>query len=110
MGMALTPFGRRTLSLGLIATQQQARAVEPEKTVHKWKIFQAITEAKDKLGLPDRAIAVLSALLSFHQETTLTAGDPLIVFPRTRSFAPAPMASRRRPCGGISRRSWKPAS
>ncbi len=35
MDMALTPFGRRTLSLGLIATQQQARAVEPEKTVHQ---------------------------------------------------------------------------
>jgi len=96
MGMALTPFGRRTLSLGLIATQQQARAVEPEKTVHKWKVFQAITEAKDKLGLPDRAIAVLHALLSFHQETTLTAGDPLIVFPsneklcqRAHGIAPA---------------------
>jgi replication initiation protein RepC len=95
-GLATTPFGRRTLSLGLIATQQQARAVQPEKTVHKWKIFQAITEAKDKLGLPDRAIAVLSALLSFHQETTLTAGDPLIVFPsneklcaRAHGIAPA---------------------
>ncbi|MCZ8272677.1 MAG: plasmid replication protein RepC [Microcystis sp. LE19-4.1E] len=80
-GLVTTPFGRRTLSLGLIATQQQARAVEPSTTVHKWKVFQAITEAKDKLGLPDRAIAVLSALLSFHQETTLTAGDLLIVFP-----------------------------
>ena len=95
-GLVTTPFGRRTLSLGLIATQQQARAVEREKTVHKWKIFQAITEAKDKLGLPDRAIAVLHALLSFHQETTLTAGDPLIVFPsneklcaRAHGIAPA---------------------
>lgn len=96
MDIALTPFGRRTLSLGLIATQQQARAVETEKTVHKWKVFQAITEAKDKLGLPDRAIAVLYALLSFHQETALTAGDPLIVFPsneklcsRAHGIAPA---------------------
>ncbi|MCZ8164046.1 MAG: plasmid replication protein RepC [Microcystis sp. LE19-98.1E] len=95
-GLVTTPFGRRTLSLGLIATQQQARAVEPEKIVHKWKVFQAITEAKDKLGLPDRAIAVLHALLSFHQETTLTAGDPLIVFPsneklcsRAHGIAPA---------------------
>jgi replication initiation protein RepC len=95
-GLVTTPFGRRTLSLGLIATQQQARAVEPEKTVHKWKVFQAITEAKDKLGLPDRAIAVLHALLSFHQETALTAGDPLIVFPsneklcsRAHGIAPA---------------------
>lgn len=80
-GLVTTPFGRRGISLGLIATQQQVRAVEPSTTVHKWKVFQAITEAKDKLGLPDRAIAVLSALLSFHQETALTAGDPLIVFP-----------------------------
>ncbi|MCZ8260608.1 MAG: plasmid replication protein RepC [Beijerinckiaceae bacterium] len=96
MDMALTPFGRRTLSLGLIATQKQAREVEPSTTVHKWKVFQAITEAKDKLGLPDRAIAVLHALLSFHQETALTAGDPLIVFPsneklcaRAHGIAPA---------------------
>jgi len=95
-GLVTTPFGRRTLSLGLIATQRQARAVEPQKTVHKWKVFQAITEAKDKLGLPDRAIAVLHALLSFHQETALTAGDPLIVFPsneklcsRAHGIAPA---------------------
>jgi replication initiation protein RepC len=95
-GCVTTPFGRRTLSLGLIATQQQARAVEPEKTVHKWKIFQAITEAKDRLGLPDRAIAVLSALLSFHQETMLVAGETPIVFPsneklcqRAHGIAPA---------------------
>ncbi|OYU47013.1 MAG: replication initiation protein RepC [Rhizobiales bacterium PAR1] len=95
-GLATTPFGRRALSLGLIATHQQARAVAPEKTVHKWKVFSAITEAKDKLGLPDRAIAILQALLSFHQETTLTAGDPLVVFPsneklcqRAHGIAPA---------------------
>ena len=95
-GWVTTPFGRRTLSLGLIATQQQARSVEPEKTVHKWKVFQAITEAKDKLGLPDRAIAVLSALLSFHQETMLVAGETPIVFPsneklcsRAHGIAPA---------------------
>jgi replication initiation protein RepC len=99
-GLVTTPFGRRTLSLGLIATQRQARAIEPEKTVHKWKVFQAITEAKDKLGLPDRAIAVLHALLSFHQETALTAGDPLIVFPSneklcSRAYGIAPATLRR---------------
>jgi len=95
-GLVTTPFGRRRVSLGLIATQQQARAVEPDKTVHKWKIFQAITEAKDRLGLPDRAIAVLSALLSFHQETMLVAGETPIVFPsneklcsRAHGIAPA---------------------
>ncbi|OYU47224.1 MAG: replication initiation protein RepC [Rhizobiales bacterium PAR1] len=86
-GLATTPFGRRSMSLGLIATQAQARAVEPEKTVHKWKVFTALTEAKDRLGLPDRALAILNALLSFHQETTLTAGDPLVVFPSNEKLA-----------------------
>jgi replication initiation protein RepC len=86
-GLAATPFGRRTMSLGLIAAQAQARAVEPDKTVHKWKVFTALTEAKDRLGLPDRALAVLNALLSFHQETTLTSGDPLVVFPSNEKLA-----------------------
>lgn len=86
-GLATTPFGRRTMSLGLIAAQAQARAVEPSTTVHKWKVFTALTEAKDRLGLPDRALAVLNALLSFHQETTLTAGDLLVVFPSNEKLA-----------------------
>lgn len=82
-----TPFGRRTMSLGLIAAQAQAREAEPGITVHKWKVMQAITTAKDRLGLPDRAIAVLTALLSFHQETTLSTGDPLVVFPSNEKLA-----------------------
>ena len=86
-GLATTPFGRRRMSLALIASQAQARAVEPDKTVHKWKVFTALTEAKERLGLPDRALAVLNALLSFHQETTLTAGDPLVVFPSNEKLA-----------------------
>jgi replication initiation protein RepC len=86
-GIATTPFGRRTMSLGLLATQAQAKSVDPEKTVHKWKVVQALTEAKDRLGLPDRALAVLNALLSFHQETTLTAGDALVVFPSNTKLA-----------------------
>jgi replication initiation protein RepC len=95
-----TPFGRRAMSLGLIAAQAQARETEPGITVHKWKVLQAITTAKDRLGLPDRAIAVLTALLSFHQETTLGAGDPLVVFPSNeklsaRAHGVAPATLRR---------------
>ena len=86
-GLATTPFGRRTMSLALVAAQVNARNVAPEKTVHKWKVVQALTEAKDKLGIPDRAIAVLNALLSFHQETTMTAGDALVVFPSNVKLA-----------------------
>jgi len=99
-GLATTPFGRRTMSLALVAAQVNARNTAPEKTVHKWKVVQALTEAKDKLGIPDRAIAVLNALLSFHQETTMTAGDALVVFPSNakliaRAHGVAPTTLRR---------------
>ena len=102
-GLATTPFGRRGMSFGVLATQVRARRLEsdaPEKTVHKWKVMQTLTEAKDRLGIPDRAIAVLNALLSFHQETTMTAGDGLVVFPSNvklaaRAHGVAPATLRR---------------
>jgi replication initiation protein RepC len=75
-----TPFGRRPVSLAHVASQLTAKERPPEATAHKWTVFRAICEAKDRLGLTDRAIAVLNALLSFHPETALS-GDNLIVFP-----------------------------
>jgi replication initiation protein RepC len=79
--LTTTPFGRRSLSLGMIAAQVAAKACPAEAIVHKWKIFQAACEAKHALGVTDRALAVLNALLSFHPETTLTGEGGLIVFP-----------------------------
>ena len=72
-----TPFGRRSLSLAMVASQASARdfAGKPgslEAIVHKWRLFRALTEAKTPLGVTDRALSVLHALLSFHQETALT--------------------------------------
>ena len=82
-----TPFGRRPLSLAMAAAQVAANACPPEAVAHKWRLFRSITEAKNALGVSDRALAVLSALLSFHQETTLTAGPDLIVFPSNRELS-----------------------
>jgi replication initiation protein RepC len=76
-----TPFGRRTLTLAHVATQMIASARLPDKVVHKWQIFRAICTARPRLGVSERALAVLNALLSFHPETTLTGDDELIVFP-----------------------------
>lgn len=76
-----TPFGRRSLTLAHVATQVAASTRPPEKIVHKWKIFHAICTARPRLGLPERALTVLDALLSFHPETALTGEDDLIVFP-----------------------------
>ena len=68
-------------------------------------VFRAICEAKEPLGLRDRALAVLNALLSFHPETALS-GDNLVVFPSNEQLMCAPTACRRRPCAAA----WRPAS
>lgn len=75
-----TPFGRRPLTLAHVATQIVATSRPPEKVVHKWKIFQALCTARPKLGVSERSLAVLNALLTFHPETALTGEDDLIVF------------------------------
>jgi replication initiation protein RepC len=55
--------------------------------VHKWKIYQAICAARPKLGVSERALSVLNALLTFHPETALTGEDDLIVFPSNRQLS-----------------------
>jgi replication initiation protein RepC len=85
--IATTPFGRRSLSLGMVAAQVAAKACPVEAIVHKWKVFQAVCEAKMMLGVSDRALAVLNALLSFHPETTLTGEGGLVVFPSNRHLS-----------------------
>ena len=82
-----TPFGRRPLSAGLLATQGLAAATPIEAVVHKWRILRALTLAKGRLGLSDRALTVLDALLTFHPETALTPGPGLTVFPSNRELA-----------------------
>jgi replication initiation protein RepC len=76
-----TPFGRRSLTLAHVAAQMAASVRQPDKVVHKWRIFRAICTARPALLVSERALAVLNALLSFHPETTLAAEDDLIVFP-----------------------------
>jgi replication initiation protein RepC len=81
-----TPFGRRSLTLAHVASQQIAKARPPEKVVHKWQVFRAICAAKARVGVSERALAVLDALLSFHPETTLS-GEGLVVFPSNQQLA-----------------------
>ena len=81
-----TPFGRRALTLAHVATQAAASERAPKAVVHKWKIFQAICTARPRLGVSERALAVLNALLTFHPETALTGADDLIVFPSNQQL------------------------
>src|SRR6516225_4377147 len=81
-----TPFGRRTLTFTHLATQMLASARPPDKVVHKWQVFRAICTARPRLGVSERALAVLNALLSFHPETTLAGEEDLIVFPSNQQL------------------------
>ena len=71
-----------------------------ETVVHKWRLYRALTEAKEPLGVSDRALSVLHALLSFHQETALTlpatdsksaekdwSGPGIVVFPSNKELS-----------------------
>ena len=80
-----TPFGGRTLSLDMVAAQVAARDVEG-KAAHKWKTFRAIAECREALGVTDRDLVVLNAMLTCLPETAMTAGD-LVVFPSNKALS-----------------------
>lgn len=91
-----TPFGRRSLSLGMLATQALAQDVDCEASIDKWKLFRNLCEARQSLGLSDRALIVLNALLTFYPQTELKEEHGLVVFPsnaqlslRAHGMAPA---------------------
>jgi replication initiation protein RepC len=81
-----TPFGRRPLTLAMVASQADAKACAPDTAVHKWHVLNAVRDAMTALGVSDRTLAVLSALLTFHPETTLTGEGDITVFPSNESL------------------------
>ncbi|MBL9060796.1 MAG: replication initiation protein, partial [Mangrovicoccus sp.] len=85
--LTTTPFGRRQVTSGLIASAARAAVPAADDAVDKWQVFRDLTTARAALGLPSRALTVLSALLSFHPETELCGDDPIIVFPSNRRLA-----------------------
>lgn len=80
-GYVSTPFGRRTMTLGMLASQIAASELDKDVSIDKWKLFRALCEAKPLLGISDRALAVMNALLSFHPHAMLSGEDGLVVFP-----------------------------
>jgi replication initiation protein RepC len=70
-----------------VATQITASSRSPEKVVHKWKIFHAICLARPSLGVTERALSVLNALLTFHPEVALTGEGDLVVFPSNHQLS-----------------------
>jgi|JI10StandDraft_1071094.scaffolds.fasta_scaffold29644_3 replication initiation protein RepC len=99
---AIAPFGQRSLTLGQIASrtlnkQKGRRAPEEgaKTSLNKWHIFRTLTEIRESLGLSDRSLALLNALLTFFPEEELDFEDDqdpresvrLVVFPSNRQLA-----------------------
>ncbi len=80
-GLVTTPFGRRPMTLGMLASQVSSKNIKTNKTVDKWKLYRALCEAKPMLAINDRALAVLNALLSFYPKNELAEEHGLVVFP-----------------------------
>lgn len=76
-----TPFGRRAMSLGMLARQKQAEKIEPGMARNKWKLLRAVCEARPALGITDRSLTVLDALLTFYPSDEITEERGLVVFP-----------------------------
>ncbi|RWK76123.1 MAG: replication initiation protein RepC [Mesorhizobium sp.] len=79
--IATTPFGRRPMSLAMLAAQKETIEIPKGRVVEKWQVYRNLCEGKSIVGVGDRALAVLNALLSFYPDNELSAENGLIVFP-----------------------------
>ncbi len=80
-GYITTPFGRRPMTLALVKRQVETEQTGSARPIDKWRVFRDVGDARSRLGLQDRALAVLNALLSFYPATELCHDKNLIVFP-----------------------------
>ncbi|MCX2697434.1 MULTISPECIES: plasmid replication protein RepC [Ochrobactrum] len=83
----LTPFGRQRMTHALLTMQQKAREIPEGSAVDKWQLHRWLCEGKSILGISDRTLAVLAALLSFYPENILSETNGLIVFPSNKQLA-----------------------
>lgn len=86
-GNVTTPFGRRPMTLALVKGQLATANIKAGKSIDKWKVYRSACEARAMLGLRDRALAVLNALLTFYPEQELSEASNLIVFPSNAQLA-----------------------
>ena len=76
-----TPFGGGVIKLAHVSRQIETAKARPGLSVDKWKVFRDICEARLLIGIPDRALTVLDALLSFYPQGELSEDAGLVVFP-----------------------------
>jgi replication initiation protein RepC len=69
------------MTLALVQRQVKTEQNKVDGSIDKWRVFRDVGDARSRLGLQDRALAVLNALLSFFPAAELTSERNLIVFP-----------------------------
>lgn len=85
--ISLTPFGRQQVTAGLLATQSRLAATPALAPVDKWAVFNDLRGARSRLGVTDRDLAVLHALLSFLPGKELADGAALVVHPSNATLS-----------------------
>ncbi len=80
-GNVTTPFGRRPMTYAMLTDQLAAQRIDENASVDKWKLYRWLCEARTRIGVSDRALSLLNALLSFYPKSELLGSDSLIVFP-----------------------------
>ena len=80
-GSVTTPFGRRPMTLALVRRQVATSEAAKDRSIDKWQVFRDVCEARALLGVQDRALAVLDALLTFHPVSELSSERAMVVFP-----------------------------
>ncbi|WP_394885893.1 plasmid replication protein RepC (plasmid) [Mesorhizobium sp. AaZ16] len=86
-GIATTPFGRRPMTLALLAAQNESHEIPEGKAVDKWQLYRWLCEGKSLVGIGDRSLAVLAGLLSFYPDNELSEENGLIVFPSNKQLS-----------------------
>ncbi len=86
IGQITTPFGRRPATLALVKRQIEVGDAPKDRAVDKWKVFRDVCEARSLLGLNDRPLAVLNALLSFYPKQSWWTGREWWCFPPTPNY------------------------
>ena len=80
-GFATTPFGRRPMTLALVKANAASRQIPEGEVVEKWQVYRWLCEGKSIVGVGDRALAVLSGLLTFYPDDQISEENGLMVFP-----------------------------
>lgn len=88
--ISVTPFGRQSVTAGLLAARALDATALPQSAVariDKWSLFNDLRTARLRFGLSDRDLSVLYALLSFLPAKALEDGADLVVFPSNAALS-----------------------